>query len=176
MLHQTKKYSTVLVILAAFCISAGIPEHMLAKSSGTTTSSQTTTQQAPDPLARLRQALSTAGATALSTDQETALTTLITDFRASNELTASTARLAYDNYILAGDEDSAIALIPTLQAEQADEAAARAEAVTSFGADVVRVLSTSQITSIQVSLGTDELVKLLQSLVGGFGHGGSALN
>jgi len=130
--------------------------------------------QTPDYLRPLKQALANAGATALTSDQETAIQTLITNFRTSTESTPSATRLAYDNDILTGNVAGAIALIPALNAEQAQQEQARQEAEISFAAAVVKALSSAQLSALQQKLGADDTVRLIQSLAGGpgGGHGG----
>ncbi len=129
-------------------------------------SSPTQSRQAPDPLRHLTQALSKAGADALSTEQQAALNTLITDFQSADALTPSATRLAYDNYILAGDAPDAIALLPALEAERATQAEDRKQAVATFAADAIKILTPAQVKALQQSLGADETVRLIQSLSG----------
>jgi Spy/CpxP family protein refolding chaperone len=167
MVLRMKRCNLLCVACIALCLTAALPSMLLGQ-----TSSTTTADQKPDPLGRLTQALSDAGATALTTAQETALKTLITDFQTANQATPSSTRLAYESYILAGQADQAIALIPALQQEQAVQALARTQAEITFAVSVVKALSPSQLSLLQQDLGTDELVRLIQSLAGGPGHPG----
>jgi Spy/CpxP family protein refolding chaperone len=168
MIFQPKRFNRMLVVFLALCVIAASPGSLTAKASA----DSILTDQTPDLLGRLKQALSDAGATALTTAQETALTTLIEDFRAANESSPSATRLAYDNYILSAEADQAMALIPTLQSEQSAQALARAQAESTFAVNAVKILLTSQLTLLKQSLGIDELVRLIQSLAGGPGGGG----
>ena len=104
----------LMVAVPAMCITA-LPVSLFAQTSSNTMQSG----QAPDPLLFLKQAFSDAGANALTSAQETAPETLITNFRSANQPTVSATRLAYDNYILSGDIADAVALIPALKAEEA---------------------------------------------------------
>ncbi len=127
--------------------------------------------QAPDPLHRLTQAIADAGAAALSTDQQTALTALITKFQADNAPTPTANKTSYDTFILAGNDTSAIALLPTLANERTAQELARAKALTTFAVAVVKLIQ-PQLSFLQKSLGVDGLVGLIQSLAGGPGRPG----
>ena len=165
MAFQMKRIHPILVGILVLCMAAVLPDLSIAQNPATT-------NQMPDPLGRLKGALSNAGATALTSAQESALTALIDSFRTANGPTTSATRLAYDNYILAGNADQAIALIPILQAEQSAQAQAKAQAEINFSVNVVAILTAGQLASLQQSLGADELVRLIQSLAGGPGPGG----
>ena len=177
MVFRMKRRSLLAPAILSLCITAALPNLLLAQGA----TSSTTTDQTPDQLGRLKQALSSAGATALTTAQETALTTLIESFRTANTPAISATRLAYDNYILAGEPTQAIALIPTLAAEQAAQDLSRTPAGVTFAANAVAILLTSQLNLLQQALGTDGLVQLIQSLAGGpagpgNGQGGPPMN
>jgi hypothetical protein len=160
----TERFPMLVAAVLILCVTAALPGALLAQApKGTTTAPDHT----PDPLGHLKQALSNAGATALTTSQETALTTLITNFRTANVGTASTTRLAFDNYILAGDAAHAIALIPALEAERNSKELARAEAEVTFAASAAQLLSVAQVSALQQKLGVDEVVRLIDSLAGG---------
>jgi hypothetical protein len=105
MSFRRNRFNLILAAALALYMAAALPGLVLAQD----TKEPPTSGQTPDPLGRLKQALSDAGATALTTSQESALTTLITDFRTANQPTTSPTRLAYDNYIL-----SRIALLEAL--------------------------------------------------------------
>lgn len=128
--------------------------------------------QAPDVLRPLKSALESASASALTTDQETQIQTLITTFRTVTAPTASAARLAYDNFILAGNATGAAYLIQTLMSEQSAQDLARMQALVTLSVGVVQVLQSSQLNLLQQALGVDGLVRLLQSLGGGPGEPG----
>jgi len=128
--------------------------------------------RSPDPLQRLSRALSDVGGTALTTAQQTALQTLISDFQNAVQPSPSAARLSYDNYILLGDEAKAVALLPTLEAEQAAEQQQRRQSEVTFAVFAVKLLLADQVAVLQKQLGIDGLVRLIESLAGGpGGHG-----
>jgi|WetSurMetagenome_2_1015567.scaffolds.fasta_scaffold442996_1 hypothetical protein len=129
-----------------------------------------------DVLAGLKGALTTAGATALTTAQETSLNTLIANLRASQTPPApgdalSTARASYDTAVLAGQKDAAKELITTIAAEMATQAATRMDAQTDFLISAVQVLDSSQLSALVKQLGNTGTVRLLERLAGGPGGG-----
>jgi Spy/CpxP family protein refolding chaperone len=176
MLFQRNRINLLFVFL--LCLAVVLPTLSAAQRRPNATAPTTPpdTTQAPDQLRRLKQALSDAGATALTTAQETALTTLITNFQTANKPTPSATRIAYDNYILAGNADQAIALIPILQEEQGAQALARQQAEVNFAVNAVQLLTADQVNALQQDLGSDELVHLIQSLAGPGGPGGPPMH
>ncbi|MGD0308256.1 MAG: hypothetical protein ABSC02_03120 [Acidobacteriota bacterium] len=128
--------------------------------------------QAPDMLRSLKAPLADAAASALTSDQATQIQTLITDFHTATAPTVSAARVAYDNYILAGNATGAAALIQTLTSEQAAQDLARMQALVTFSVGVANVLQNGQLSLLQQKLGADSLVQLIQSLAGGPGGPG----
>jgi hypothetical protein len=132
--------------------------------------------QGQGSLAPLKMTLQNAGATALTPDQETQITTLITNFRAANPPAApgadvQAARARYDDAILAGQTAAASAQIPILVANQNSQASARMMAQTAFAIAVVQVLTPDQISALQKSIGTGGTVRVIESLAGGPGGG-----
>jgi hypothetical protein len=139
----------------------------LAQSTGTAD-----TMQAPDPLRPLTQALSDAGATALTTAQQTAIETLISGFQEANAPSVSSARAIYDTYILSGNATGAASLIPTLIAERSAMEVTRLQLEAAFGAGVIKLFLPVQIAALKTVLDDDEIVQLIQSLAGGPGGPG----
>lgn len=132
-----------------------------------TTSAVTFAQRKPtDPLAPLKRAISQASAPALSTTQETALTTLITEYRDSlpderDELIES-AREALDAAVIAGDLAAAQTQITVITARvsQLQDARMTAEAKLAIGS--IAVLKTGgQYDPLVTKYGTDRLLQLV---------------
>jgi len=133
-----------------------------------TTTSTTASDHQPDPLMPLTRALSDAGATALTTTQQTAIESLMDVFRTSTQ-TVSAAQSAYDGYIISGDATDAEALIPTLLAEKSTREEERMKAEATFSIGVVNALSSDQLTALKAKFDDEQLVSIIQSLVGGPG-------
>jgi hypothetical protein len=139
-------------------------------------------RMARDPLARLKYALQEAGATALTSNQETTLSALITAFHTAHETPPAPstalqdARAAYDTAILNQDGAGAAAQASIIASEQAANALQRQTDVANFGIEVVKVLKSSgdQVTPLVTRFGTSGAVRLVLSLAGGpgFGRGG----
>lgn len=131
-----------------------------------------------DPLASLKRAIIQAGAPALSTNQETALTTLITEYKAElptegGDEVLEAAREAYDAAILAGDLAAAQVQITmiTTRAGQLQEARMQSEA--RFGIAVVGLLkSGGQYDLLVAKYSTDRVLGLVLQLAGRGGPSG----
>ena len=128
------------------------------------------------PLTPLKMALQNAGANALTADQETQITALITNFRAANQPQApgadvQAARAKYDDAILSGQTSVASAQIPILVANQNSQASARMMAQTAFAIAVVQALTPDQVSALQKSIGSSGTVRVIESLAGGPGVG-----
>ena len=120
----------------------------------------------PDPLAALKRAISQASAPALSTAQETALTTLITEYRESlpndEEETIATAREALDAAILAGDLAAAQVQITIIASRVAQIQDARMVAEAKLAIGSIAVLkSGGQYTPLVTKYGTDRVLQLV---------------
>src|SRR5262245_60940303 len=95
-------------------------------------------QQRPqhDPLGFLKRAITEANAPALSTDQETQLTTLITNFRSAQpkgpDEALEAAHKALAAAILAGDLAAAQLQIETIKTKGSELSAARMQAMAKF--------------------------------------------
>ena len=139
-------------------------------------------RMARDPLARLKYALQEAGATALTSAQETTLSALITAFQTAHQTPPAPstalqdARAAYDAAILNQDSAGAAAQAAIIASEQAANGLQRQIDVANFGIDVIKVLKSSgdQVTPLATRFGTSGAVRLVLSLAGGpgFGRGG----
>jgi len=137
-----------------------------------------------DPLGRLKRALSEAGAAALTSAQEDKINSLITDYRTSHtppapgDSTVSSARTEYDNDILNGDSAGAAAQAAIIAGEMTSHSTTRLKDEAKFAIDVIAQLRTNddQVGALQKRFGTDGVVRLVISLVGGgpggFGRGG----
>jgi hypothetical protein len=136
--------------------------------------------QPQDLLMPLKNALENAGAVALSSDQETKIGTLITNFHAANppvtaNADAQAARLKYDDAILAGQTAVASAQIPILVANQTSQASARMLANAAFAIAVVQSLTPDQVSALAKRMGSGGFVRLVESLAGGPGGMGRGL-
>lgn len=168
MSKETKRVGFMVMVAIVLCVGAVMSGTLLAQRPMDVSGSA----QAPDMLGSLKATLADAGASALTSDQATQIQTLITDFHTATAPTVSAARLAYDNYILAGNVTSAAALIQTLTSEQAVQDLARMQALVTYSVGVVNVLQSGQLSLLQQKLGADSLVLLIQSLAGGPGGPG----
>ena len=130
----------------------------------------------PDPLARLNRALTDAGAPALNSTQEAQLTALITTARSnrpghqpSPEVQA--ARAAYNNALLAGDTNTAVAQAAVIANATTAEIKTRLEADANFVVQALNILKSNgdQIGALQKSIGNEGLLRLVSSLAGGPG-------
>lgn len=129
-----------------------------------------------DQLAGLKRALSEAGATALSTDQETALKTLITDYQASRaastpDATLVAAQTAYETAILAGDLATASAQASIIATRKAALELAELQAEAKFKTSFLNTLTAAQLNALKTRFGTSGLLRLLGG-DSGFGGGG----
>ncbi len=158
------KESIFLKAVALFCL-------MLMGLQGS--NAQDRTQR--DQLAGLKRALSEAGATALSTDQETALKTLITDYQASRSTTPDAAlvaaQTAFENAILAGDLATAQAQAAIIATRKAAVELAALQAEATFKTSFLKTLTTAQLSALTTRFGTSGLLRLLGG-ESGFGGGG----
>jgi hypothetical protein len=131
-----------------------------------------------DHLARLNRALTDAGAPALTTTQEQQLNALITTARSSRQgrgpsAEVQAARTAYDNALLAGDTNTAVAQAAIIASATTSDLRARLEADANFVVQALNVLKSNgdQIGALQRSIGNAGLLRLVSSLAGGPGGG-----
>lgn len=135
-------------------------------------------QQRPqhDPLGFLKRAITEANAPALSTDQETQLTTLITNFRNAQpkgpDETLEAAHKAYAAAILAGDLAAAQAQIAIITSRGGELSGARMQAMAKFQIDFLAVLKAGgQLDPLKQKFG-DHLLGILGPFAGGPPFGG----
>jgi hypothetical protein len=129
-----------------------------------------------DHLARLNRALTDAGAPALTTTQEQQLNALITTVRSSRQgrgpsPEVQAARTAYDNALLAGDTNTAVAQAAIIASAMTADMRARLEADANFVVQALNVLKSNgdQFGALQRSVGNAGVVRLISSLAGGPG-------
>lgn len=131
-----------------------------------------------DPFAGLKRAMAQAGAPALSATQETALTTLITEFKAGlptegGDDVLETAREAYEAAILAGDLAAAQVQITTITTRSAQLQQARMEAEAKFGIAAIAILKAGgQYDPLVAKYSADRVLSLVLQLAGRGGPGG----
>jgi hypothetical protein len=145
--------------------------------SGITTVALARQDHQRDPLGFLKRMLTEAGAAGLTSDQETQLNALITDFRSARPAepdgSLMAAQTAYSNAILAGDLEAAQAQAAIIASRTAELAKARLQAVTKFQIDALSVLkSGGQLDALKQKLGSEHLVRVLAMLAGGPPFGG----
>lgn len=129
-----------------------------------------------DPLGFLKRAITEANAPALTSDQETQLNTLITNFRNAQptepDEALKAAHAAYAAAILASDLATAQAQAAIIANRSAELSNARLQAQAKFDIDVLAVLkSGGQLDPLKQKFG-DRLVGIVGSLVGGTPFGG----
>ena len=135
---------------------------------------------APEPLRGLKHALETAGAPALSSQQEEQLKTLIQQFHDSRKAQTpdpgfGEARKAYDAAILSGDVAAATAAAQTLSNLMATHSAENLKAEAGFQIQALAVIKSNQqqYDALVQKFGNSGLVRLLGGLaVGPFGRPG----
>jgi hypothetical protein len=133
-----------------------------------------------NPLAGLTRILERAGAPPLSADEQTQLTTLITNFRNANvpqppNDAVKTAHQNFENAILSGDSSGAASQVAIIVNNQTAEATARMQAQANFAIEVVKVLrANGQVDPLLKQIGDAGVVRLAMSLAGGPGMGRGA--
>jgi hypothetical protein len=143
---------------------------------GATTAFGTNGQQR-DSLRSLRRAISEANATALTTEQEAQINTLITNYKAAlpddSDDTLDAAREAFDAAILAGDLTAAQAQTAIIANRTAALAAARLQAEAGFEIGVLASLkSGGQFDPLIAKFGNERVLGLVSSLIGRPFNGG----
>jgi hypothetical protein len=130
-----------------------------------------------DPFTSLKRAITQAGAPALSTTQETALTALVSEFKAAlpdegDDDTLETAREAYDAAIIAGDLAAAQVQITIITTRMAQLQDARMQAQARYAIAALTVLkSGGQYDPLVAKYGSDRAVSLVMQLIGRGGQG-----
>jgi hypothetical protein len=130
-----------------------------------------------DQLAGLKRAITQAGGPALSAQQETALNTLITDFRSNRpdpgDDAIDSAREALDAALLAGDLAAAQVQITIISARAAQLGDARMQALARFQIAALAILKTGgQLDPLVTKYGAERVVDLVGSLAGEVGRPG----
>lgn len=129
-------------------------------------------QRQRDSLGFLKRAITEAGAPALTTDQETQLTTLITAYREAHPHEADQAFedaiTAYNNAILAGDQAAITAQITAIVNLRTAALATELQDGAKFKSDVLAILkSGGQLDPLKQALGGERLIHLIGALAGG---------
>jgi hypothetical protein len=127
-----------------------------------------------DSLGFLKRALTEAGAPALTTDQETQITTLVTAYKAAQPTEPSQAlldaRAAYAAAVVAGDAAAAQNQAGIIAGLIAGENNTRLLALAKFGTDVSALLKNGgQLEYLVQKLSAERVLGVIESLVG---HGG----
>jgi hypothetical protein len=129
-----------------------------------------------DPLGALKRALSQASAPALTTQQETDLTALITTYKAAlpdgEDPALQTAHEAYDAALIAGDLAAAQTQAQAIAARLAALNLTRLNLQAKFEIDVLANLNAGgQLTPLVTKFEADRVLALVRSLAGGGGPG-----
>jgi Spy/CpxP family protein refolding chaperone len=165
MIRRGKTVATAALIL---CAMFGSAVNVLANAGQ---------QQQRDPLRSLRRALTEANAAALTTDQETQITALITAYHDAlpddNNDALEAARDALNAAVLAGNLTAAQAQIAIIANQGASLTSARLLAETQFEIGVLAILRNGgQLTALVTGFGNDRVLGLIDSLIGhGLGGG-----
>ena len=130
-----------------------------------------------DPLDFLKRALTEANAPALTSQEETQLTELITTFRNGHvpgpDATLEAAHNAYNNAILAGDLAAAQAQAAIIGSHTAALGTARLQASAKLEIDALAILkSGGQLDALKQKFGDERVVGIIGSLAGGPPFGG----
>ena len=125
-----------------------------------------------NPLAPLNHALHAAGASQLSSQQESEITALILEFRDAHQRPVQNAdipnaRKAYEEAILAGDTDAAASQAESIAKAQFDDAVQRQKDAVVFAVKVIGILSadSGQADALITQMGTGGFVRLVLGLV-----------
>lgn len=124
-----------------------------------------------DPLRALKRAITEASASPLTTDQETQLNTLITNFRSSlpdeGDDVLEAARTALASALIAGDQTAIQAQIAIIANRTAALVTAKLQAEAQFVTGVIAILKTGgQWNLLVLKFGNDRVLGLVQSLAG----------
>ncbi len=129
-----------------------------------------------DPLTRLKNELQNAGASALTSAQESSINALLTEFRSAHQkpspsAAVQTAQAAYEDAIINGDSATAAAQAAILGNAQAAEMAQRQSDTAVLAIGILNVLRTEsgQLAALITKMGSSGVVRLVLSLAGGRG-------
>jgi hypothetical protein len=132
-----------------------------------------------DNLAQLKNAIQTAGVSALTSTQESSIQALIIAFRDAHKPAAvaagQDARTAYENAILNGDNATAAAQAIILANAQTAAIAQREKDSAAFAISVISILKTNagQVEKLVANMGASRFVRLVLGLAGGPGGFGT---
>jgi hypothetical protein len=146
---------------------------LLCATFGGASMAMSVTAKERDPLAALNRAISRAGATALTSDQQTQLNTLLANYEAAlpdeDDATLDAARTAYNDAVLADNLAAATAQATIIANHTAALTSARLQAKAQLQIGVLGVLkSGGQLDALIAAFGQDRVLEL----IGGSGHGG----
>ena len=132
-----------------------------------------------DVLFPLKATLLNAGASELTSDQESSILTLINEFRNTHQIPTEdmniqSAREEYENAILNSDYDTAASQALILADAQAVAMALREKDAAVFAIETIAILkkNSGQYEALIDQVGQNGMVKMVLSLVGGPGNGG----
>jgi hypothetical protein len=162
-MRSTSRFSFVITLMITVCLTG------LLAAAGQ--------QTGFDYLMPLKNALSSAGATALTSAQESSIRTLVANLRSSNTppspgSTATAARQAYEAAIITGQQAAAEAQIPAIVDEMLSSTTARLKKNAAFVINVLQVLDTTQVSALVQQFGAGGVVRMVEMLAGGPGPGG----
>jgi hypothetical protein len=172
--NRINRISLLLAVTLALCLLIALPGAAFAQRSGRVMVTPGQMIQNRDLLFPLKNALQAAGAAALSSDQETYINGLISDFRAANKPAPPSAdipaaRIALDDAILGQNSGVAGSAIKTITNDQAAQIYTNMINTAAFAISVVKELTSDQINLLQKRMGTGGLVRLIESLAAGPG-------
>jgi hypothetical protein len=154
-----------------------IPVLVLGWTSGITLAPAQTDMPQVDALAGLKTAISNAGATALSSTEESSINALVTQFGSAHQPSPNTAlqsaQTAFENAILAGDSSTAASQASIIANTQAADMAQRETDAAALAISVITLLKTGgQLDAMTAQLGANRVVRLVLNLAGWPGGGG----
>ena len=160
MMVSKKGFSVVLLILCLGAVSLAWAQMNRLAGQG-------------NPLTRLQRAIQKSGAPALTTDQQTALKTLVQTYRSAQRSTGlisavQSARQNLENAVLSGDQTSATSAADALASAITANVPRRLEALAIFEVQALAILQ-PQASALKQELGNSGFVALLESLAGGPG-------
>lgn len=120
-------------------------------------------------LAPLERALNAAGASELSSEQESEIRALITEFRETHPRPVQNtdipdARKAYEEAILEGDSNSAAALAESIANERHNNMVQRQADAAVFAVNAIGILDSGQVDALTTQMGTRGFARLILSL------------
>ena len=130
-----------------------------------------------DPVARLTNSLQSAGTSALTSDQQQQLQSLIAGYKAAHpaktpDPVLQSARNDLQTAILAKNSAGVADPAGKIATEIGNNTTSKLEDLANFSIQALNILSSDQTTALQTHLGSGRFVQLLESLAGGgFGRG-----